>query len=349
MDLKHAVLQTAKMSGLFAAVARSNWRTRRLLILGYHGVSVKDEHEWNPSLYVTADHLRSRLKLLDQLRCTILSLTDALAQLKNGGLPPRAVVLTFDDGPADFASRALPVLQDFGIPATLYLTTYYCRTRLPVFPPALAYILWKGRGSGRGVTHPQAGTTLPVATQRQREAAFRSIHDFAVSTHMDAASKDDLLHKVATQLGVDLDEMRRCQLLHLLTPAQVHDLPSTLVDVQLHTHRHRTPRDKASFVRELADNGAAIDSMRGRAATPRHFCYPRGDYAASCLPWLREAGVSSAATCVPGLVSAASNALLLPRLMDSMGISELTFEAWASGFAGFIPRRRAYRLIEDRV
>lgn len=349
MDIKHAVLQTAKKSGVFAALARSQWRAKRILILGYHGVSTRDEHEWNPHLYVTAEHLRSRLKLLEQLRCTVLSLTDALGQLKNGGLPPRAVVLTFDDGAADFASHALPVLQEFGTPATLYLTTYYCRTRLPVFPPALAYVLWKGRSSGRGVTDPQTGTLLPVGTQRQREHAFRSLHDFAVSNHLDATSKDELLRKTAAELAVDLEEMRRRQLLHLLTPAQVRALPAGLVDLQLHTHRHRTPRDKASFMRELSDNTAEIGSMRGTAAAPRHFCYPRGDYAASCLPWLREAGISSATTCVPGLVSATSDELLLPRLMDSMDISELAFESWVTGFAGFIPRRSSYRLVEDRA
>jgi peptidoglycan/xylan/chitin deacetylase (PgdA/CDA1 family) len=348
MNIKHAVLRTAKMSGLFATIADSHWRANRLLILGYHGVSVQDEHEWDPNLYITAEHLRRRLQLLQQLGCSVLSLTDGLARLKGGTLPPRAVVLTFDDGPADFAGRALPVLQEFGTPATLYLTTYYSRVRLPVFPPALAYIIWKGRRSDRGVTHPQTGSVLPIASNAQREQTWRSIHDFAVSNHLDATSKDELLRKIATELGVDIDEMRRAQLLHLLTPAQVHALPAGLIDVQLHTHRHCTPRDKAKFMQELADNSAEIVSMRDNSTPPRHFCYPSGNYAQAFLPWLQEAGVLSATTCVPGLASAASDPLLLPRLMDSMSISELAFEAWATGFAEFIPRRRAYRLTPDR-
>ena len=38
-------------------------------------------------------------------------------------LPPRPVVITFDDGYRDFASSAFPVLQSHGLPVTLYVPT----------------------------------------------------------------------------------------------------------------------------------------------------------------------------------------------------------------------------------
>lgn len=38
-------------------------------------------------------------------------------------LPQRPILVTFDDGFADFADAALPVLRDLGIPATLFVTT----------------------------------------------------------------------------------------------------------------------------------------------------------------------------------------------------------------------------------
>lgn len=41
----------------------------------------------------------------------------------NRCLPQQSVVLTFDDGYADFASTAWPVLQDYGFPATVFVTT----------------------------------------------------------------------------------------------------------------------------------------------------------------------------------------------------------------------------------
>lgn len=48
------------------------------------------------------------------------------AELTSGGpLPPRPVVLTFDDAYTDFYSAALPVLRAHGFPATLYVPTAY--------------------------------------------------------------------------------------------------------------------------------------------------------------------------------------------------------------------------------
>jgi peptidoglycan/xylan/chitin deacetylase (PgdA/CDA1 family) len=50
----------------------------------------------------------------------------AEARKKKGkGLPARPVMITFDDGFADFYSAALPILQQYNFPATLYVTTAY--------------------------------------------------------------------------------------------------------------------------------------------------------------------------------------------------------------------------------
>ena len=53
--------------------------------------------------------------------------------------------LTFDDGLCDFFSVAFPIVESFGYPVTLYLTTYYVEYNRPVFDPMCSYLLWKGR------------------------------------------------------------------------------------------------------------------------------------------------------------------------------------------------------------
>ena len=67
----------------------------------------------------------------------------ALEQCATGTLPERAVALTFDDGFADFAVRAVPVLREHDMRATVYLTTYYCGRPIPIPNLALPYLLWR--------------------------------------------------------------------------------------------------------------------------------------------------------------------------------------------------------------
>src|SRR5881397_2476419 len=156
--LKVGVLKRSKKMGIFAAFGRSAWRTSRLLILGYHGISQDDEHLWNPALYMTQDTLRRRMELLVRNDCSVLSLCEAVTRLGTNDLPPRSVVITFDDGFYNFFARAFPVIREFGFPVTVYQTSYYSSFNRPVFDIALSYLLWKGadqRIEGREFTGVQ--------------------------------------------------------------------------------------------------------------------------------------------------------------------------------------------------
>src|SRR5688500_5091608 len=122
-SLKRSAFWMTRRTGLFEQVGQSAWRRGRLLILCYHGVSITDEHEWSPQLYVSAATLARRLALIKRHRCHVLRLDEGIERLYAGTLPDRAVVLTFDDGYFDFQSRALPLLEKNGFPSTVYLTT----------------------------------------------------------------------------------------------------------------------------------------------------------------------------------------------------------------------------------
>ncbi len=70
---------------------------------------------------------------------TLDSLLTALARGDAASAPP--VALTFDDGTADFADVALPVLRRAGAPATLYVATDFVDRRRP-FPHEGAPLSW---------------------------------------------------------------------------------------------------------------------------------------------------------------------------------------------------------------
>jgi len=164
--LKLATLGAARRVGSFAVIRESEWRRRRLLILCYHGVSLDDEHECSDE-HVSPDHLRRRFEILRDEGCAILPLGEAVERLARDELPRRSVVLTFDDGLYDFKARVCPLLLEFGYPATVYVSTFYCLNPLPVFDVAVDYVQTAcsaKRASDACPTTPRRATALRAAS-----------------------------------------------------------------------------------------------------------------------------------------------------------------------------------------
>ncbi|HEX4902863.1 MAG TPA: polysaccharide deacetylase family protein [Acidimicrobiales bacterium] len=84
-------------------------------------------------------------------RTNVLSLTKAADLLDAGETPDDArphVVVTFDDGTADFVDEALPVLVRHGVPATYYLATDFLDRQRP-FPDAGQPMSWAAAEEAR--------------------------------------------------------------------------------------------------------------------------------------------------------------------------------------------------------
>jgi peptidoglycan/xylan/chitin deacetylase (PgdA/CDA1 family) len=331
---KHAALLLARKAGLFGVAKDSAWRDQRLLILCYHGISLRDEHEWNPELYMPAGVFFRRMQMLKREGYNVLPLGEAVSRLFGGTLPPRSVAITFDDGMFDFARQALPILKWFDFPATVYLTTFYSEYNRPVFTLLCSYLLWKGRGRTLRINDLGLNAALPLATPGDRDRALRLIEALSLCFSVD--QKNAFAQEIAAQLGVNYREIERDRMLHLVNPDEVRGLAEAGVDVQLHTHRHRVPDEPALFAEELLANSTRIERWTG--GKPKHFCYPSGIYGSRSCAWLRSNGMISAVTCDPGLAGGHHDPLLLPRFVDTHRASELEFESWLTGAAAFLPR-----------
>src|SRR5262245_662818 len=337
--LKQTTLRSLKTVGVSSMVHNSRWRRQRLLILAYHGISLADEHEWNYTQYMPADVLRMRLQKLKDASCTVLPLDEGVNRLYHGELPDRAVSITFDDGTADFKSQAFPLIQEFNVPVTLYLTTFYSQYNRPVFDLMVSYLLWKGRTETLDLsTLIDQDLTVDLRSDEAQNVARVAVLKFARAHKLSAEEKDDLAAKLAHALRIDYDLLIERRIMRNLTPAEVTELAAEGVDIQLHTHRHRVPKDRNLFIREIEDNRQSIVSMTGKSAS--HFCYPSGVHDPAFLPWLSESGVRSATTCDPGFASVSSDPLLLPRILDNSGLSPIEFESWLTGVSAVLPRRR---------
>jgi peptidoglycan/xylan/chitin deacetylase (PgdA/CDA1 family) len=333
--------------GALGWIAGSDWRRGRLLILCYHGVSLQDEHEWNPELFMAPDFLRRRFEILRDGDYRVLPLAEAIGCLQRGTLPPRSVVLTFDDGFHNFHSVAAPLLEEFGYPATNYMSSYHCVHQRPILGLSLRYLLWRARRRtlAPGELPGQDGPVeLSDAQQRGKLAARLFNEAEAYSNDRDAQYA--WLGDVAVRLGVDWGAIVRGRLFHLMTGTEVRDMARRGFDIQLHTHRHRTPREKEVFFEEVRENRRILEDLTGRPTT--HFCYPSGDVDSVFLPWLCELNVETATTTVPDLASPGDDPLLLPRFVDTMNQPEVLFESWLSGARSMLKRRGALNPIDSR-
>ena len=335
---KLLTLSAAKSLGVLEALRRSDWRKNQLLILAYHGVSLDDEHLWNPELFVSPECFANRMQALKDYGCHVLPLNEALEKLWAKTLPPCSVVLTFDDGGCDFYRHAFPILRQFNWPATVYLTSYYSGYNRPVFDVMCSYLLWKGRDRIFDTTGLMAQPAMLALNDPDvRSRAAHAIQLFARESRFSAAQKDELLSTIAERLKVDYQTILTKRILHLLSADELTELAAAGVDIELHTHRHHAPKTREYFVAELEENRKAIVQF---AKSPHHFAYPNGSYGEHFDEWLGSLEVFSATTCEPGLATNSSNHYKLPRLVDTSVLELVELEGWISGFSKFLPRKR---------
>ncbi|MBS1859383.1 MAG: polysaccharide deacetylase family protein [Acidobacteria bacterium] len=312
----------------------TDWRKSRLLILCYHGVSLDDEHLWDPSMHLSPEVFRSRLKCLRDNQCAILPLAEGVDRLYKGTLPPRSVVLTFDDGFHDFHAAAWPILKEFSAPATVYQTTYYSEFNRPVFDPMCSYLVWKSPSSR--LDWPEV-TGAAIQLPEGRAKAVAAIKSYCLREKLSARDKDLLLLELAGRLGVEMETLLRRRILHLMNAKEIREIAAAGIDVQLHTHRHVAPSRNEALWAEVDENREHIERLTGRTAT--HFCYPSGIVRPGVPELLRQRGVVTGTTARAGLASRTSDPLLLRRVFDTCSMTEVEFEGWLTGVECFLPRR----------
>ncbi|WP_224996723.1 polysaccharide deacetylase family protein [Cesiribacter sp. SM1] len=94
--------------------------THQAVVLMYHRIGTTDTDPWE--LAVSPQNFEQQLQLLARMGITT-SANSLVRQMEQKKLPRRSVVVTFDDGYADNFTTALPLLQKWQIPATIFVTT----------------------------------------------------------------------------------------------------------------------------------------------------------------------------------------------------------------------------------
>ena len=171
-----------------SATAHAIWRPQPgVRVLMYH--RVRDCFQYD-QLSVRVADFANQMAYLARMRDRVVSFGEVCAFLHEGReLPEGAVAITFDDGYRDNYVNALPLLRQYRLPATIFLTADYIGTgksfhRYPEEPRA--FLSWEqvGEMTQYGVTfgshacsHAKLGELSLTDVQRELADSRRAIED----------------------------------------------------------------------------------------------------------------------------------------------------------------------------
>jgi peptidoglycan/xylan/chitin deacetylase (PgdA/CDA1 family) len=290
-------------------VVQSKARPHPGAVLLYHRIGARqpDTHDLATDLPSFRNHLAY---LRD--RCVPMPLEELAAGAAASSLPRGAVALTFDDGYLEHLTVVAPLLAEYGVPATFFVTTdrldesheSWWDTLERVFTSAVplpgnldlygdgSFVRTTASTEDRAAVHRELGRVLYRESADRRADALRRIVDW--SGVVDLAPRQS--HRLLTA-----DEIR------LLAR-----MPGC--DVGAHSVNHlclslQPPSTQADEV------GSCKITLERLLGTPiRTFAYPYGGLTETTALLVRDAGFSIGATVSCGAVSAGTRFLEMPRL-----------------------------------
>jgi peptidoglycan/xylan/chitin deacetylase (PgdA/CDA1 family) len=275
------------------------------VILMYHRVA--DLHRDTYRLAVHPDRFASHVEVLATSGRAI-PLGDVLSRDSAGG-----VAVTFDDGYADNATVAAPLLAAASLPATWFITAGRLGRRR-FWWDRLAEALLGGNPLPDSLDAEVAGRELwfDLRTPTARETAVRFLHRRLRPLPPDRL--EATVDRIIAALGAppSLEDSLT------MSEDQLRDLAAMpLQEIGAHTRTHLQLRDQAESLQreEVLGSVGDLTSIIGRPV--RSFAYPFGSQGAigRLAPRLAaEAGCHVAVSTTPGRVRRRSDPHLLPRL-----------------------------------
>lgn len=141
-------------------------------ILTYHRIAAEPAGAPKPLHNVAPERFREQVAGLRARGFRIWPLSKVLE--RPAGIPPRTLVLTFDDAYATVHTRAWPVLRELGAPATVFLATAHLDDERP-FP----FDAW-GRSNRHRVP---TESYLPLSRAQCREMTASGLVELGSHTH----------------------------------------------------------------------------------------------------------------------------------------------------------------------
>jgi peptidoglycan/xylan/chitin deacetylase (PgdA/CDA1 family) len=161
---------------------------QRSIVLGYHGVAQGRLRDDPSLLQLSPKRFSGQMELIADAGFRFVTMA-AFARLADGRTPPPGfAVVTFDDGMRNNHDVAMPILREYEIPATVYVTVGYIGGSSPWIGPAgdgammtasqIRHLVAAGWELGaHTMTHPDLSTLDYAACRREIEQSRTALEE----------------------------------------------------------------------------------------------------------------------------------------------------------------------------
>ncbi|MDW8029330.1 MAG: polysaccharide deacetylase family protein [Armatimonadota bacterium] len=279
---------------------------RGAIILCYHRVA--DLTNSPRKLRVSPQRFAEQLDLI-ACKFTPISLAELVARIQNGTVLHNAVVVTFDDGYADNFWNAKPLLERFGVPATVFVTTGFVGTGKEFYWDELEQLLLNNNvTSDVHVDIKGQKRFWRLKTPQMRLKAYNEICDLLAS--LSPNERETILKQLRNCLGT-----KKCDLNRVMNPDELIEISqSGLIEIGAHTVNHPdlSVLPPECQWQEITTSKSQLEGWLNRPI--RWFAYPYGRGSAITKKLVQEAGFEGACAVKFGLVNGKSDPFWLPRI-----------------------------------
>ncbi len=305
------------------------WQRDRLTVLLYHGVRPEQDTSSTDlrGKHIPAHLFEEHIQYLKK-QYHLLSWSEAFSYLqKNQPFPPYSLCITFDDGYANQARVAAPILNRYGIKAIFYVTTGFLdgepfwtdrfeRALVAIHEPMLEVMI---RGQKKSYT---------LGTQKNLEETDDKLK--CILKTLTAEERKPILTELERLAG----RLSPAPLLEPMSWDDARQLTHDGHEIGAHTVTHPIlSRESDETCRAELKNSKRVIEERLKAPCP-HFAYPNGnaaDFNETTVALIREAGYTSAVTTIAGTVGRMDDPWHLPRLAIDHCFDQATFVCTVSG------------------
>lgn len=302
---KQRLAELADRLGLVRPLRMLHDRGRAsLTVLAYHRIIPLDSVDAYPLdlelISATPDQFEWQMGDLRR-RMNPVSLAQVMDHLDGKATLPRyAVAITFDDGFRDTHQHAFPILRQYGIPATVFVTTGYIESGEPFWFELAAYLMM--RLEPHAIVFDEYEGALPfAAAPAERRRSLRRLHEVlkALPNPRRTAVIREWSQRFAGQIEASAADLSRP-----ITWTQVGEMAAAGIEFGSHTvtHPNLTQLSDQDLLWELSESKRMLEQRIGREVGT--LAYPigtRSTYDARVIQAVQRAGLRLAVSYVPGV------------------------------------------------